>query len=139
MNAAAVARAFLVAHGVICAAFAAWCILSPQSTAAAIGLAFATPAGKSEYLTVYGGIQGGLALLFCTTGARRDLVHAGLLASACILGPVALIRVATLLSIADLPVLTYVLCVLEVALASFSVALLLVLKPGNSPSCTASV
>lgn len=58
------AKLFLSTVGFIYIGFAAWCTIKPESTAAALGLRLDPGSGQSEYVTVYGGFQLALALLF---------------------------------------------------------------------------
>jgi hypothetical protein len=53
---------YLVVNAVLYGAFSVWCTLAPRSTANWLGLATTGPAGESEYLAVYGGLQAGLAV-----------------------------------------------------------------------------
>ena len=43
---------------------AIWCVANPEGTAKAVGFQLEGGSGKSEYLTVYGGLQLALGLLF---------------------------------------------------------------------------
>lgn len=58
------ARIVLAVIGVVYILTAAWCALKPVSTAAAIGLDLSGGSGRSEYFTVYGGLQTALGLIF---------------------------------------------------------------------------
>lgn len=55
---------YLYVNAVLYVAFSLWCILAPAQTASFLGLAWTNPAGESEYLTVYGGLQAGLAAFY---------------------------------------------------------------------------
>jgi len=82
------ARIVLAVIGVAYLLLAAWCALKPVQTASAIGLDLAGGSGRSEYFTVYGGLQTALGLLFLwplvnpsITGPVLTgcvLIHAGL-------------------------------------------------------------
>jgi hypothetical protein len=56
--------AYLAFNAVLYAALGAWCALAPESTSAFLGLTLVGPAGRSEYLAVYGGLQLGFAAFF---------------------------------------------------------------------------
>lgn len=58
------AKIFLTVVGVIYLAFAAWCTAKPETTAGSLGLRLDPGSGQSEYVTVYGGFQLALALIF---------------------------------------------------------------------------
>lgn len=53
-----------------------WCIFDASGTAAGLGLGFSAPRGISEYITVYGGLQLGLAALFLAAGRIPELTRA---------------------------------------------------------------
>ena len=56
--------AYLYLNAAIYLLLAVWCTLAPARTAAAVGYASLTRSGQTEYLTIYGGLQLGLAFLF---------------------------------------------------------------------------
>jgi len=58
------AKIFLTVVGIIYLGFAVWCTAKPVETAAALGLKLDPGSGQSEYVTVYGGFQLALAILF---------------------------------------------------------------------------
>ena len=58
------AKLFLTVVGMIYIAFAGWCVAKPAQTSAAVGFQLMPGAGQSEYVTVYGGFQLALAVLF---------------------------------------------------------------------------
>jgi hypothetical protein len=43
---------------------ALWCVISPVSTAAFVGFTTTSIGGQSEWLAVFGGLQGGIGLFF---------------------------------------------------------------------------
>lgn len=70
------ARGFLTVVGLAYWALAFWCIMSPAATAQAVGFTLHPGTGQSEYLTVYGGLQLGLGLLFFAPWYRPDWTEA---------------------------------------------------------------
>lgn len=81
-------RAFLTAVGVLYAALAAWCAVAPASTSATVGFELKGGSGRSEFLTVYGGLELGLALVFLLPAMlnrhTREAVLACLVIHACL-------------------------------------------------------
>jgi len=68
-----------------------WCVVSPVSTAAFIGFSTTSAAGQSEWLAVYGGLQGALGIFFLHAGlSERHQWSAILLACYLYTGLVAL-------------------------------------------------
>ncbi len=117
-------KAYLLANALLYVLFAAWCTFAPEKTSAALGLQAINGSGRSEILTVYGGLQAGLALLFAVFACFESLQTAGLLAAACLYVPLAIWRVATLAFGSDVQSTTYVVAALEVLLALAAIALL---------------
>ena len=83
-------RIFLAIVGVLYLYLAIWCSVRPESTSKLVGFDLHPGSGQSEFLTVYGGLEFGMALFFLLPLIRpastRDsllcclLIHAGLVA-----------------------------------------------------------
>lgn len=58
------AKYFLTVVALLYAYLAIWCSLSPEITSSKVGLERIEDTGRSEFLTVYGGLEMGLALVF---------------------------------------------------------------------------
>lgn len=113
---------FLYLNALLFAAFAAWCTLAPQRTAAAIGLQGLTAAGQSEYLTIYGGLQLGLGLFFFYL-ARTGEQRLGLLFALALYVPIVAFRLVTLVRLWPVGGTTLAVAGLEVALLLASAGL----------------
>ena len=98
------------------AVFALWCTLRPASTSQALGYLSLSPSGQSEYATVYGGLQWGLALLFALFAMKPELRRTGVLAAILLYAPIVLYRQFSLAQNAPVETLTYAVAVLEVIL-----------------------
>lgn len=61
---------FLYVNAALYAVFALWCTAARERTAQSIGYLQRSNAGNSEYLTVYGGLQWGMAVMFATLAAH---------------------------------------------------------------------
>ncbi len=72
-------RVFLFINAALYIIFALWCTLAPTKTAQTVGLSFRSGSGKSEYITVYGGLEFGVAMFFLVAALRPELRTAGLL------------------------------------------------------------
>ena len=89
--------AYLAFNAVLYTVFAAWCALAPKQTSGFLGLTPANPAGESEYLAVYGGLQAGLAVFYaCATFLPEHRKSALLMSLALYAGIVALRTIAGL-------------------------------------------
>lgn len=62
---------YLYVNAALYAVFALWCTLAPERTAKSLGYVSRNNDGKVEYLTVYGGMQWGLAILFATLATHK--------------------------------------------------------------------
>jgi hypothetical protein len=116
--------AYLAVNAVLYVIFAAWCSLAPQQTSTFLGLAPSNPAGESEYLAVYGGLQAGLAVFYAMAAFTPGHRRAALLFSLAIYGGIVALRTVAVvrLGLADLGNARYA-YVLEIALLIAALAL----------------
>ena len=84
--------AYLWLNAVLYVVFAVMCSLRVASTSRAIGYTQLSASGVSEYLTVYGGLQAGLAIFFAFTACRPELHRTGLLFALALYAPIVLFR-----------------------------------------------
>lgn len=89
------AKAYLWINAVLYVVLAIWCTLSPSKTATAVGYTQLSPAGQSEYLVIYGGLQLGMAFLFGYF-AWIDQPRTGLLVALAFYVPIVLFRTVSL-------------------------------------------
>nr|WP_298125966.1 DUF4345 domain-containing protein [uncultured Pseudoxanthomonas sp.] len=75
---------------------AGWCTLAPARTAAAVGYATLSRSGQTEYLTIYGGLQLGLAFLFAWFAWTQQM-RTGLVLAMALYVPIVLYRSVALL------------------------------------------
>lgn len=87
--------AFLYLNAAIYFAFSLWCTLAASTTAQSLGFLSMSPSGKAEYLTVYGGLQMGLAIIFGWTAWSGEL-RFGLIVAMALYAPLVLWRVGAL-------------------------------------------
>lgn len=104
---------YLLTNAVLYLIFAAWCSLAPDATSAALGLGLSAPGGRSEYLTVYGGLEAGIAVFWLIAALRGDLRRAGLLLALCFYGAIIAWRSATLALIPGVGGVTYAFAAFE--------------------------
>lgn len=83
--------AYLYLNAAIYLVFAAWCAIAPARTAAAVGYASLTRSGQTEYLTIYGGLQLGLAFLFAWLAWSQQM-RTGLVLALALYVPIVLFR-----------------------------------------------
>jgi len=114
---------YLYVNAVLYAVFALWCTFGHERTAQSLGYLTRNNAGRSEYLTVYGGLQWGLAILFATLATHRAPETLALAISIGIYAPIVLYRLASLFRYAPVGGLTKSVAALETALLVAAVAL----------------
>lgn len=107
---------FLWFNALMYLALGVWCTLLPDKTAEAIGFSFAKPGGRSEYITVYGGLEFGLGVFFLLAALNPVWREAGLLLGLVLYGGLALWRTYSFLSIDGITGFPRVAFVLEVVL-----------------------
>jgi hypothetical protein len=83
---------YLAFNAVLYAVFAVWCAVAPKQTSGFLGLTPANPAGESEYLAVYGGLQAGLAAFYALATFLPDHRRSALLMSLALYSGIVLLR-----------------------------------------------
>jgi hypothetical protein len=73
-------RIFLALVGLLYAGLAAWCTISPKITSNKVGFDLQPGSGESEFVTVYGGLEMGMALIFLLPLLSKDSTSFALLA-----------------------------------------------------------
>ena len=130
------AKSFLILNGVLYILLGVWCAALPEKTSSAVGFALPTNGGKSEFITVYGGLEVsmGLFFLFCafykpTSGG--DLITVGLWYALITYACLMLFRWSTIIALKDLSFFVYSMVALETSFTLIS-ALLLWLRSGKA-------
>ena len=111
------AQAYLYFNALLYLGLAAWCTIAPTTTSRAIGFEFTKNSARSEYITVYGGLELGLALFFAMAAWSPSLRSAGLLFALLTYGCLAVFRIGTLLTLDNLGRFPFLMVALEVPLA----------------------
>ncbi|RYH00151.1 MAG: DUF4345 domain-containing protein [Alphaproteobacteria bacterium] len=114
---------FLWFNAVTYGVFALLCTLRLESTSRALGYTSLSPSGHSEYATVYGGLQWGLALIFGLFALKPELHRFGILASILFYAPIVLHRVISVAMNSPVEKLTYAVAALEVVMLGASLAI----------------
>lgn len=78
-----IAKSYLVIVALLYLGLSLWCSLSPAVTSQKVGFELKGGSGQSEFLTVYGGLEFGLALILLLGVFKNDALQFSLLA--CIL------------------------------------------------------
>ena len=92
---------FLGFQALLYVALAAWCTLAPDGTSKALGFGLTNGSARSEYITVYGGLELGMGIFFLLTALNPDWRRMGVLFALCTYGCLALFRLGTLIFVPD--------------------------------------
>jgi len=130
-----VAKIFLMFCGLLYAGLAIWCSVSPSVTSKKVGFEIQQGSGQSEFFTVYGGLEMGLACIFLMPLIRSDLLFGSLLACTLIHFCLVLFRSISFLLFSDISSMTYKLAVGEWVI--FVVGLICLLLSRESSSASA--
>lgn len=123
------AALYLYANAALYAVFALWCALRLDSTAANLGYSALSNSGRSEYFTVYGGLQWGLALIFLYTALKPELHRPGIAIAIALYAPIVLHRLISLARFGPVESLTKMVAGLEVAMLLAALAIWFLAKP----------
>jgi len=83
---------YLWVNAALYGVFAVLCSLRVAATARSLGYTQLNASGMSEYVTVYGGLQFGLAVFFAWAAYRPELQRVGLLLAVCLYMPIVVFR-----------------------------------------------
>ncbi len=100
-------RIFLAIVGALYVFLAGWCAVQPVKTAKSIGYDLVGGGGLSEYVTVYGGIQLALALIFLWPLYRVEDTNAALAVCLVVHASLVVFRTAGFFMFGDIPSTTY--------------------------------
>ena len=115
--------AYLWLNAILYAVFALMCTFNPRGTSKAIGYALPGGSGMSEYLTVYGGLQVGLAVFFGWLAMRPDMHRAGLVLALALYVPIVVFRWASVAKSWPVERMTLAVGALEAGLLLFAILL----------------
>ena len=120
-----VAKIYLLAVASIYFGLAIWCSVSPTTTSQKVGLAIKGGSGQSEFMTVYGGLEFGIACVFALGVVRSETVGLAVLACVIIHGALVLFRSMSFFMFRDIDSFTYKLAAGEWLITILGVAILI--------------
>lgn len=100
-------RIFLTVVGLLYAGLGVWCAASPDHTSQVVGLRPEGGSGRSEFITVYGGLEMGLALVFLAPLVWPQHARTALVACLLVHASLVAFRGVTLLTIPGIGGATY--------------------------------
>lgn len=122
---------YLWVNAALYAVFAAWCALKVEGTSRSLGYTSLNASGYSEYLTVYGGLQIGLAVFFAWTAWRPELQRTGLVLAIALYAPIVLMRWGSIARHWPVDMMTVVVGGLETTLLAAALLLWHFDRPGG--------
>lgn len=123
-------KLFLTLIGLLYLALAFWCASDPATTSKKVGFELLGGSGRSEFLTVYGGLEFGMALVFLLPWFHPECLSFSLLACFLIHASLVLFRTVGFFSFGDIEPMTYYLATGEWVIAVLS-GLLVFVWPGK--------
>ena len=108
-----IARFFLAFVGFAYIGLGIWCAVAPQKTSKAVGFVLQPGQGQSEFLTVYGGLEVALGLLFLWPLYKSEEVAFPLLACLVVHACLVLFRTTGFFIYTGFETTTYVLAAIE--------------------------
>ncbi len=131
-------RVFLAAIGLLYVWLAAWCSFQPAETSRLVGFQLLRGSGQSEFLTVYGGLELGMALTFLWPLLQASAARQALLNCTLIHGCLVLFRTAAFVLFEGIEPMTWKLAAGEWVIFLVGVALLIWSRPSTGPRQIAS-
>jgi hypothetical protein len=122
------ARFFLAFVGVAYIGLGIWCAVAPQMTSEAVGFVLQPGQGQSEFLTVYGGLEVALGLLFLWPLRKKEDITFPLAACFVVHACLVLFRTIGFFVYTGFASTTYGLAALEWSIFLFTAVLFFFLK-----------
>lgn len=122
-------QAYLILNALLYAVFAAACTLMPEKAARAVGFELPGGSGRSEFVTVYGGLELAMALFFAIGAWRAEWREGALLFAVLLYGCLVVFRIGTLIAFEGIGRLTYLTFGLELVLGVAGAALWVWARP----------
>ena len=119
------AKAYLIIVSLLYFGLAIWCSVSPGITSQKVGFELRGASGQSEFMTVYGGLEFGIALILAVALLREDTVHYGVLAAVLIHGSLVVFRTISFFRYQGIGSFTYQLAAGEWIITLLGIAILL--------------
>jgi hypothetical protein len=85
-------RIFLALVGILYVLLALWCAIAPENTSQSVGFTLQPGSGQSEFLTVYGGLELGLGIMFLLPFYTQESLRFSLLTCVIVHGSLVLFR-----------------------------------------------
>ena len=121
-----IAKTYLVIVALLYLGLALWCSFQPNVTSEKVGFQLVGGSGKSEFLTVYGGLEFGLALVLLASLAKPETVGFGVIACVLIHASLVVFRSIGFFYFRDFESITYKLAIGEWVITLVGIAIIFV-------------
>ena len=118
------AKTYLGVVALLYIGLALWCSFQPNVTSQKVGFQLTGGSGKSEFLTIYGGLEFGLALVLLASLAKPETVGYGLIACVLIHASLVVFRSIGFFCFRDLDPITYKLAIGEWVITLLGIAII---------------
>ena len=119
-----IAKIYLTLVALIYLGLAIWCSVQPGKTSQKVGFELKGGSGQSEFMTVYGGLEFGLALVLLASLLRSETVMYGVWACVLIHGSLVVFRTISFLCFRGIESITYKLAAGEWVVLLIGIAIL---------------
>ena len=117
-------KIYLSVVGLLYLALAIWCTIQPAITSAKVGFELKGGTGQSEFMTVYGGLEFGLALVLIASMFREQTLTFGVVSCVIIHASLVAFRTIAFFRFSDFDRFTYNLAVGEWIIMLIGIAIL---------------
>lgn len=118
------AKLYLAIVSLIYLTLAIWCTVQPGVTSRKVGFELKGGSGQSEFMTVYGGLEFGIALVLVASLFRADSVRLGVFACVLIHASLVVFRTISFLCYSGIEPFTYKLAIGEWIITLVGIAVL---------------
>ena len=126
-----IAKLYLLATAALYGGLALWCSLAPAATSKKVGFELKGGSGESEFMTVYGGLEFGIALVFGLAALKDSTVNYGVVACILIHASLVVFRTLSFFVYKDIGPFTYRLAVGEWAITVLGILVYLFARVEN--------
>lgn len=119
-----IAKSYLIVVALLYLGLAIWCTVSPATTSEKVGFSLRGGSGQSEFVTVYGGLEFGLALILLASIFKPETVVYGVIACLLIHGSLVLFRTISFFRFSGIESMTYKLAIGEWVIVLVGLAVL---------------
>ena len=120
-----IAKAYVTIVSALYFALAIWCTFSPDVTSTKVGFELKGGSGQSEFMTVYGGLEFGMALLLLLSALREETVSYGVIGCVVMHASLVIFRTFSFFRVQGIDSFTYKLAAGEWVITLIGLAILI--------------